>query len=189
MFVSEYGGNDRISVYSLENQSQAERQAFASLDSEGAAAGWASHQEQWEYLYSFGVLGSGEGEFSRPSALCVDRQRRRLYVADACNHRIAVYDLDGRQKGYFGSVGSAPGQLRYPYDLALSTDGNLVVCEYGNNRIQLFNPAGECLAVRGRPGRGGGELAFPWGVAVDAERHVYVVDAGNNRIQVWRLGN
>ena len=124
---------------------------------------------------------------ARPSALRVDHARKFLYVADACNHRVAIYNLDGKLLGYIGSAGRAPGQLRYPYDLACFSDGTLVVCEYGNNRLQLFSPEGRSLAVYGRAGRQLGELAYPWGLAVDGRRRAFIVDAGNNRIQVWQL--
>jgi ABC-type Fe3+ transport system permease subunit/DNA-binding beta-propeller fold protein YncE len=159
IFVSEYGGNDRINVFT----------------------------EQGDFLYCFGTPGSGFGRLARPSALCVDSARKRLYVADACNHRIAIYNFDGQLIEYLGSAGMAPGQLRYPYDLALLADGTLVVCEYGNNRLQLFGPDRKSLAVYGCAGRQAGQLAYPWGVAVDARRRAFIVDAGNNRIQVWQL--
>jgi len=167
IFVSEYGGNDRISVFN----------------------------GQGDFQYCFGTPGSGPGQLARPAALCIDPSRRRLYVADACNHRIAIYNLDGELLGYIGSAGRAAGQLRYPYDLALLSEvhsgtpsgGTLVVCEYGNNRLQLFSPDGRSLAVYGRPGRQFGELAYPWGVAVDGRRRAFVIDSGNNRIQVWQL--
>jgi len=159
IFVSEYGGNDRVSIYTAEGK----------------------------FLRSFGAFGSGDGQFARPSAVKVDAGRKRLYVADACNHRIAVYDLHGRLQRYIGSIGGEPGRLRYPYDLALRPSGDLVVCEYGNNRIQVLSPEGKSLAVYGGPGRQIGRLAYPWGVAVGPENNAYVVDAGNNRIQIWRL--
>jgi len=131
--------------------------------------------------------------------MCIDRKRKRLYIADACNHRIAVYGLDGRppRQGplgpgdklidYIGSIGCRAGQLRYPYDLAMLGDGTLVVCEFGNNRIQLFSPDGRSLAVYGEAGPELGQLAYPWGVAVDKAGRAFIVDAGNNRIQVWQL--
>jgi len=159
IFVSEYGGNDRISVFN----------------------------EQGGFLYCFGSPGSGPGQFGRPSALCVDISRDRLYVADACNHRIAIYSFDGRLFGYIGNAGLTAGKLRYPYDLAMFSDGTLVVCEYGNNRLQLFSPEGQSLAIYGRAGRQPGELAYPWGLAIDSHRRAFIVDAGNNRIQVWQL--
>jgi ABC-type Fe3+ transport system permease subunit/DNA-binding beta-propeller fold protein YncE len=159
IFVSEYGGNDRISVFT----------------------------GQGDFLFCFGTPGSGPGQLARPSALCMDSARKCLYVADACNHRIAVYDLDGKLIEYIGSVGRDQGRLRYPYDLVLLDDGTLVVCEYGNNRLQLFGPDRKSIAVYGCAGRQTGQLAYPWGVAVDARRRAFIVDAGNNRIQVWQL--
>ncbi len=160
IYVSEYGGNDRVSVFSPAR----------------------------EFLFSFGTFGNGPGELSRPSALCVDAARARLYVADACNHRIAQYNLDGRLRGYIASAGTGAGQLRYPYDLALLEGGRLLVCEYGNNRLQAFDPEGESLGVFGGPGRRLGQLAYPWGVVVDDAGRALVLDAGNNRLQIWQLG-
>ena len=143
--------------------------------------------KQGDFLFCFGTPGNGAGQLARPSALCVDSARKCLYVADACNHSIAIYDFDGSLVEYIGSVGRSAGQLRYPYDLALLDDGTLVVCEYGNNRLQLFGPDRKSLAVCGRAGRQPGQLAYPWGVSVDARRRAFIVDAGNNRIQVWQL--
>ncbi len=159
IFVSEYGGNDRINVFN----------------------------EQGDFLYAFGSPGTGEGQLSRPSALCVDKSRSILYAADACNHRIAVYDFNGVLKGYFGTAGSGAGELRYPYGLDILDNGTLVVCENGNNRIQLFSPAGQSVGLYGKAGRKTGELAYPWGVAVDKNSNLYIVDSGNNKIQAWQL--
>ena len=159
IFVSEYGGNDRISVF----------------------------DEKGEFLYCFGTPGNRPGQLSRPSALCVDKQLKRIYVADACNHRIGIYNFDGELLGYISSIGREPGLLRYPYDLALLQNGCVAVCEYGNNRLQLFNPSGQSLGVYGRPGRQLGELAYPWGLAINDKEQVIIVDAGNNRIQIWEF--
>jgi ABC-type Fe3+ transport system permease subunit/sugar lactone lactonase YvrE len=159
IYVSEYGGNDRISVFNSE----------------------------FQFLYAFGSPGSEQGQFSRPAAVCVDSERQILYVVDACNHRIALYDLDGTPRTYWGSMGLGPGQLRYPYDMVLMDNGDVLVCEFGNNRLQRFNAQGESLGTYGQAGRNLGQLAYPWGVTVDAHERAYVVDAGNNRIQIWKL--
>jgi len=159
IYVSEYGGNDRISVF----------------------------DSDFQFLYAFGSSGPEQGQFSRPAAVCVDPKQQILYVVDACNHRIALYDLDGTVRAYWGSVGQGPGQMRYPYDMVLMDNGDVLVCEFGNNRLQRFNAQGESLGIYGRAGHNLGELAYPWGVTVDAHDRAYVVDAGNNRIQIWKL--
>ncbi len=159
MYVAEFGGHDRVSVF----------------DSNG------------DFLRSFGTCGSGPEQLSRPSALCIDSVRQILYVADACNHRIVLYDLGGTVLDAWGEAGQAQGQLRYPYDVDVMHNGDVLVCEYGNNRLQRFSPEGKSLGVYGRAGRNLGELAYPWGVTTDDQGLAYVVDAGNNRIQVWKL--
>jgi len=156
IFVSEYGDNDRISVF--------DRDA--------------------KFLYQIGKFGQGPGEFSRPQSMLIDGDT--LYVTDACNHRICVCKTDGTFVRNMGRSGSAPGEFRFPYGLDMDRDGNLIVCEFGNNRVQKIDKqTGRSLAVWGSAGREPGELAYPWGVAVDKRNRVVAVDAGNNRLQVF----
>ena len=157
IYVSEYGGNDRVSMFTADGK----------------------------FVRSFGRPGSGDGEFSRPAAMAIDEARGTLYVADSCNHRIVRLSLDGAWMGSFGSEGSGPGNLRYPYGLALRPDGTLAVSEYGNNRVQVFDAEGRSLSVMGGAGREPGRLAYPWGIAAAGDTLV-IVDAGNNRLQVWQ---
>jgi ABC-type Fe3+ transport system permease subunit/DNA-binding beta-propeller fold protein YncE len=173
----------RVVIFSREGRQIGE---FGKYGQEGGCFIYPTDAEGG-YLFSFGSPGTAEGQFSRPAALCVDEAQGCLYVADACNHRIGVYDLEGHLQRYIGSAGLGPGELRYPYGLSLLDDGTIVVCEYGNNRLQLFSPQGKSLAIYGRAGRQLGQLAYPWAVVVDAHRRAFVVDAGNNRIQVWQL--
>lgn len=155
LFVSEYGGNDRISRFT----------------------------PTFEYEFSFGSSDSGEGALVRPAGMVFDEDGT-LWVADACNHRVCHFDSEGRFLGAFGEAGREPGRLRYPYDIDLTPDGALAVCEYGNNRIQWFSKSGEALGVWGSAGRRAGELSIPWGIAYGASGGLYIVDSGNNRVQV-----
>ncbi len=154
IYVSEYGGNDRINKFAPD----------------------------WQYLFSFGGPGSGAAELRRPQELLLDGQGS-LWVADACNHRICRFGLEGEFRGAFGGSGTAPGELRFPYGLDVLSDGTLVVCEYGNNRLQRFDLEGVSLGTWGRAGREPGALAYPWAVAVGARDRTYVIDSGNNRVQ------
>lgn len=155
IYVSEYGGNDRISKFSPER----------------------------EYLFSFGRPGAGPGELQRPQSLLLDDDNT-LWFADACNHRICRFTRDGQFVSAFGESGTGIGQMRFPYGIDRLSDGTLVVCEYGNNRLQRFDRTGCSLGVWGRPGRRVGELAYPWALAVGPQDRIFVVDSGNNRIQV-----
>ena len=155
IFVSEYGGNDRISKFTM----------------------------NWEYIKSFGGTDAGIAKLERPQCLC-QAPDRTLWVADSCNHRIVHFDDDGKFLGAFGSLGDSPGELRFPYSVEVLSDGTLVVVEYGNNRLQRFDQSGKSLGFWGRAGRGVGELAYPWAIVLGPNARLYVIDSGNNRVQV-----
>ncbi len=58
------------------------------------------------FLRQWGRHGEGPGEFSRPQKLALD-QRQHLWVCDACNHRIQVFDGKGKLLLVWGRQGSA----------------------------------------------------------------------------------
>lgn len=157
VYVSEYGGNDRISRFGPD----------------------------FDFELSFGGPGSGAARLTRPASMVFDEEGM-LWVADACNHRLCRFDREGRLLQTIGEMGRDQGQLRYPYDIDLLDDGTLIVCEYGNNRLQWFSPAGESLGVWGGAGRRPGQLAYPWGVARNGAGRLYVADSGNNRVQILK---
>lgn len=156
-YVAEYGGNDRVSIFSPD----------------------------MKFLGSFGHENM-ETPLARPQSLLIDRDGTVL-VADSVNHRICRFSADGKLLSTFGTAGSEPGQLEYPYDIAQCEDGTLLVCEYGNNRIQRFTRDGQPLETWGSTGRGPGEMIDAWGVAVGKGGRVYVVDSRNHRVQMFRM--
>jgi DNA-binding beta-propeller fold protein YncE len=157
-YVSEYGENDRIQVFSPEGK----------------------------WLRQWGGHGYELGEFLKPRALAIDEEDR-LFVADSCNHRIQVFDTQGKLLNCWGTRGAAPGQMCYPYDLAIGPDHRLYVCEYGNHRVQKFTLDGKFLGTWGSAGRRRGQLYNPYALAVDSQCEVSVVDSNNHRVQRFRL--
>lgn len=157
-YVSEYGDNDRIQVFSPEGV----------------------------WLRQWGGHGYEPGQFLRPRAMAIDSDEL-LYVADSCNHRIQVFDTGGRLVRMWGERGQEPGRMSYPYDISLGPEGVLYVCEYGNSRVQKFDRYGKSLGLWGEPGRGPGQLNNPWALAVDGQGAVSAIDSNNHRVQRFRL--
>lgn len=157
-YVSEYGENDRIQVFSPEGK----------------------------WLRQWGGHGTDPGQFLRPRALAID-ESDRIYVADSCNHRIQVFDTSGKLLRLWGERGTAQGQMSYPYDVSIGPDKRLYVCEYGNQRVQKFTLDGRSLGLWGGPGRGPGQLNNPWALAVDRKGAVNVIDSNNHRVQRFRM--
>ena len=137
----------------------------------------------------WGSQGSQPGEFSRPQCLLLD-DGQLLWVADACNHRLQIFDLSGDEPqlvDIWGTPGSEVGQLQYPYGVVFDTDGTLLIAEYGNHRIQRFSRNGEPLEVFGQSGTEVGEFNSPWGLILDSKRNLHVLDTLNHRVQRYSL--
>jgi DNA-binding beta-propeller fold protein YncE len=159
LYVSEYGDCDRIQKFD--------------------AAG--------NFLAQWGTHGSQPGQFLRPQCLQFDKQDR-LWVADACNHRIQVFDTSADAPvrlpvTVWGRQGTTPGRLRYPYSLLLTDQETVLVCEFGNSRIQEFTREGQFLRGWGGPGRGTGQFHSPWSIDRDDAGRLFVLDTYNHRIQ------
>jgi DNA-binding beta-propeller fold protein YncE len=52
-----------------------------------------------------------------------------VLVADSCNHRVQVFDRNGKFLRAFGKAGSTPGEFSYPYDVRVDHAGNQFICE------------------------------------------------------------
>jgi len=160
-YISEYGEHDRIQKFD--------------------AAG--------NFLFQWGGHGRAEGQFVRPQNLRVDANDL-IWVVDACNHRIQVFDATGesaRLVKVWGEYGDQPGELSYPYDLVLDGQGHLYVTEYGNHRVQKFDLNGNSLGVWGSSGKQPGELDSPWALELDDQGRIHVIDSENHRVQRVRL--
>lgn len=155
IYVSEYHENDRVTKWSPD----------------------------FHFVRAFGTSSIEGLPLSRPTGLIVDDEQT-LWIADACNHRLIRMSLEGEVLKVVGRFGSAPGELRYPYDISLSPEGTLMVCEYEGHRLQWFTKDGRSLRIWGKPGRALGELFAPWGAVYGPHGRVYVVDSLNARVQV-----
>jgi hypothetical protein len=90
-----------------------------------------------EFIGTFGKLGSGEVEFSRPLGICLDSDDN-IYVADATNHRVQKLAPDGRFICLIGSGSPGAVQLTYPVSVAMDNNGRVFIIEKTAGRIQVF---------------------------------------------------
>jgi DNA-binding beta-propeller fold protein YncE len=68
--------------------------------------------------------------------------KRRIYVVDGGNHRVAVYDKQGKFLFSIGREGIEDGEFRGPVGIDVDRDGMIYVADAGNFRIQIFNSKG-----------------------------------------------
>jgi len=132
----------------------------------------------------------GAASLGRPGGIAIDRQRNRLYAADAKENRIAVFDINTFE--FLSSFGTPSksrkpekGTFSGPTNVALDRNGNLYVADTLNCRVQVLSPEGKALREFGTPGNRPGNFLRPKGIAVDSEGHVYVADAEFNNFQIF----
>lgn len=156
-YISEYGDYDRIQKFSPNG----------------------------EFLLEWGGHGEKPGEFLRPQSLAID-ENDHLWVADAANHRIQVFDATGSEVKFvtsWGRHGVGAGEFRYPYAIWLAEGDAIYVLEHGNHRIQKLRRDGTSLGQFGRPGKGQGEFHQPWAFVIDQDQRVHLLDSYNHRVQ------
>ena len=63
---------------------------------------------------------------------------KHLLVCDCKNHRIQVFELDGKFVGKFGIKGSTLGCFQGPYSTAVQSNDRILLFDLHYHRIQLF---------------------------------------------------
>lgn len=179
VFVSEYGGNDRISEFSVAR----------------AEDGAVSFSFVRQIGYSGVAMDAPEDDpaaLSRPQSIALRRGDTELVVTDVGRHRVVRFDVAsgdviGWTDGSTMADGSATDAVVFPYGLELLGDDLAVVCEFGASRLRVIDlDSGRTVSLPGVPGRGVGQLATPWACVVSGDELV-VLDSGNDRIQVLPL--
>ena len=138
------------------------------------------------YHCKFGEFGVMEGQFTEPSGVAVNAQND-IIVADTNNHRIQIFDKEGRFKFQFGECGKRDGQLLYPNRVSVvKTSGDIIVTERSpTHQIQIYNQYGQFARKFGA-----NVLQHPRGVTVDSKGRIIVVECKVMRVIIFdQMGN
>ncbi len=137
-----------------------------------------------KFVKEWGRIGTGTGEFRTPHALAFDR-RGRLFVADRGNHRIQIFDQDGKYLDSYEQFSRISGLFITPDDMLYAIDSEtnptnhagwttgIRIGKASEDRVTAFIPP---HAVDGRPHGAAGE-----GVAVDRDGNVYAAEGPISR--------
>ena len=132
-----------------------------------------------EYLLSWGTYGSDPGEFNLPHSIATDGEGR-VFVADRENHRVQIFDGEGRTLGQWNNLHRPcglhiEGELAYIGQLLTSLGVN---ADYPNLGacVSIHDLSGRRLGRLGdaRYGEGPGQFTAPHGLAVDSRGDIYV---------------
>ena len=133
-------------------------------------------------LLSWGESGTDPGQFNIVHNICTDKDGY-VYVADRENHRVQVFDGDGRYQTQWVNmarpcalyIDDKADQLCYIGELGAAIPSNEGALGLGP-RLSIYNLQGEVLARLGDIGLGEapGQFVAPHGIAVDSRGDVYV---------------
>jgi sugar lactone lactonase YvrE len=119
------------------------------------------------------------GYFSNVHGIAVDQTTRHVFVNDRYNHRIQVFDEDGKYL-YEWKVDDAPSSLNLVY---IGSGNTLWVFDRTNNKMVEYDLQGHLLYAWGSTGGFPGYLWGVHGMSVDQEGNLYVAETYSGRIQ------
>lgn len=76
-------------------------------------------------------------------------------------------------------IGSCNAVNAYPFGVACTVSGSLLVSDTRHHLFRVLTPTGKCLETLGSEGKGEGQFTEPTGVAVDGEGNILVLDGKN----------
>jgi hypothetical protein len=83
----------------------------------------------------------------------VTGKRGSVYIADGYgNHRVVVFDANGKYLRQWGKAGNGPGEFGapdggHPHCVVLGTDGLVYTCDRNNSRIEVFDKLGNLQRI------------------------------------------
>ncbi|XP_030067271.1 E3 ubiquitin-protein ligase NHLRC1-like [Microcaecilia unicolor] len=116
--------------------------------------------------FSFG----GWGLLVSPTGMTVCQKLGCIAVVQDGKKRIKLFSMTGACIQQLGEKRDSSNSVRYPLDVAITSDGYLVVTDAGDRSVKVFDFKGRCkLVVRGT-------FCLPWGVDVNPQNEILVTD-------------
>jgi DNA-binding beta-propeller fold protein YncE len=143
----------------------------------------AKFDKNGEFLSTWGQTGAASGEFDTPHSIAVDAHGD-VYVADLNNHRIQVFDNDGKFKKQLTGVGApaalciSPGAHQYLYSSDSNPSGTL-----DHGEIYQMELDGSIVGKFGRAGTQPKEFGMVNEIDCRNPRELLVGELANWRVQ------
>jgi DNA-binding beta-propeller fold protein YncE len=126
-----------------------------------------------KFLKQWGTRGNGEGQLSGPHGIATSKDGK-VYVADRGNHRVQVFDADGKHLDTWPNI-------LFPNSILIPADQKTVwVLDGDNHKILQYDPNGKLLYSWGTFGVNGTNAGEFWemhDLSVDTEGNLYIADS------------
>ena len=139
-----------------------------------------------KYLMTWGEKGTPPekrpGYFNNVHGVAVDPQTRRVFVNDRQNHRVQVFDDNGKYVSEW-SFGPPPSDIHL---FIISADRYLWAFDRGTSKMLKYDLDGNFLYSWGTWGDFPGGFWGVHGLAVDQAGNFYVAEVDSGRAQKYR---
>jgi len=147
----------------------------------------AKFDKDGKFLLDFGMKGTPPndkrpGYMNNVHGLAVDPQTRRVFVNDRANHRIQVFDENGKYL-YEWSPGTEPSDIHLIY---IGSDRTLWAFDRGTSKMLKYDLEGHFLYSWGIWGDFAGGFWGVHGFSVDQDGNFYVAEVDSGRVQKFR---
>jgi sugar lactone lactonase YvrE len=139
------------------------------------------------FLLDFGMAGE-RGKETRPGymnnvhGVAVDVETRRVFVNDRENHRIQIFDENGRYLSEW-KIAVSPSSLHF---VQIGADRALVTFDRNTHKMLKYDLDGRLLYSWGTVGDFPGTLWGVHGISTDQEGNLYVAEVDAGRFQKFR---
>jgi sugar lactone lactonase YvrE len=140
-----------------------------------------------KYLMAWGQKGTPPNEkrpgyFNNVHGVAVDPQTRRVFVNDRQNHRVQIFDENGKHLGEW-SFGPAPSDVHL---FIIGADRSLWAFDRGTSKMLKYDLDGNFQYSWGTWGDFPGGFWGVHGLAVDQAGNFYVAEVDSGRAQKYR---
>jgi NHL repeat-containing protein len=141
-----------------------------------------------KFLFDFGKAGERGGKESRPGymnnfhGVAIDLQTRRVFVNDRDNHRIQIFDENGKYLSEW-KIAVSPSSLHL---VQIGADRTLVTFDRNTHKMLKYDLDGRLLYAWGTVADFPGTLWGVHGFSTDQEGNLYVAEVDAGRFQKFR---
>ena len=137
-------------------------------------------------LFAFGSKGQGKEQLLNPLGLDID-DAGTVYVADSGNHRVQIFDYNGRWVNTFSLQKQKAHKPPDPTDVAVNSALNrCYVVDNDNHRVLIYDTKTyQLLGQWGTRGEVLGKFRYPFFISAGQDGAVAVVDLLNTRVQTF----
>lgn len=122
-------------------------------------------------------------EMKSPCSLAIDYKTENIYILDADDFKIRVFDREGNKLSNFGGLGDSPWKFKGASSICIANNNKVYVSDTKDSKIKVFTLHGQYLTSFGKNGEASGEYKAPYNIVFDGAL-LYVLDDAQPRVNI-----